>query len=1344
MRIPVDRRRCCSLLQSALLLVLAAYPARGANHRVNDAGTGDFPSIQAAVNAAQPGDIIEITDGTYYESIDLSAMADPRDLELRRYGGLPLIQSSTGPALYASAGFSGRLVINHLAFSTSLAGSDGIAISSVSGGVYITDCTFDNVANCGVSVMSSTGIVEIDNCTFLACGGNGVDIGADSGTLRVWLDTTAFPAGFTGADAIHVSASGTATCGVVSSSCTFYGCADDGIEARSAGQATLSLWCDSNGMESIGDSSIELMSSDTSTLAAHLSYNHTDSPGYAAIACLAGDQSTMRIVAAYNTVANATAKGFVFSGSSDTVTGSDLHVNLRDNDFNAVSEEVLLVEAQGASRHYILFDSSTCTDVATSGSTAAVLVDDTDAADATVVDLDIVNVYISGNTGDAFSLRQQGAGVFRLHDRGGASATVADAIDANNSGTPVTAVGSIVLETLASEFTANQPVSIGRNVWDDVDRDGINDMSEPGVSRIELAELSQGILSRTAGNGMYVLPAFLPGTYTVSVLLPSTTYRPTTQDAGADDAVDSDFSTTGAEAVVTVLPAAIDETVDCGLIINYAPSLVALTSQLADENSAPGTVIGTLSATDPDAEDAHTFSIVDDGGGRFAVVGNELRVGSGAGLDYETDALHSITVRATDDGVTPLHLDFPLEISLSDVNEAPTDITLSSASIDENSPAGTRVGLLGATDPDFIDLHVYELLDDASGRFQIFNVDLQVADPALFDHEAADSHSVTVRVTDLDGAGLSYEEVFTIAVNDVNEDPTANNDTGATSEDLDADLVVLADDTDPDDGDVLSVLSVGVGGTHGFVTINGDDTINYDPIAYYQYLAEGESAVDTFTYTAQDTAGLTDTASVTVTVTGVNDAPQALPDVWETDEDTLLVSGLASVLDNDMDPDLNDTRTVTASDTASGSGAAVAVAADGTFQYDPAGIDALQGLHESEMRMDTFFYTMADGHGVSDSAQVLITVWGVEDAPVAYDDAATTDQDNTVYIPDVLQNDTDPDASETRRVAGVNVSATLGLLSNHGDGTFEYDPNGQFDHLDLGQSATDSFTYDVADSTDLTDTATVTITITGLNDNPDAVDDAVSGWETTEDALLTVSVESVLDNDTDPDASAVLTVNGGSASSASGAAVSMAPDGTFTYDPTGVASLQALASGDSVTDTFAYTVSDGLGGTDAATVTITIAGVNDAPTASDDAAATDEDTPIAVIDVLANDFDIDAGDVVSVDSIDTVGTLGLVADNGDGTFAYDPHGAFEYLSDGEIALDSFTYTATDVDGLTATATVTITVTGVTDASPPPPRDDGDDGCAPGAGGSASWMVWLALTGLWTCARGRRSGARVRG
>src|SRR5690606_7466468 len=167
----------------------------------------------------------------------------------------------------------------------------------------------------------------------------------------------------------------------------------------------------------------------------------------------------------------------------------------------------------------------------------------------------------------------------------------------------------------------------------------------------------------------------------------------------------------------------------------------------------------------------------------------------------------------------------------------------------------------------------------------------------------------------------------------------------------------------------------------------------------------------------------------------------------------------------------------------------------------------------------------------------------------------------------------------------------------------------------------------------------------------------------------TAVVLSVLANDSDPDGDPLSIA---SVTQGANGSVVVNPDGTLTYTP------DADFHG---TDGFTYTVSDGKGGTDTASVAVTVAPVNDAPVAADDTAGTAAGTAVTV-SVLANDSDVD-GDTLSVGSF-TQGANGSVTDNGDGTLTYAPNAGF-------AGTDSFSYTATDGQGGTDTATVTVTV-----------------------------------------------------
>ncbi len=317
----------------------------------------------------------------------------------------------------------------------------------------------------------------------------------------------------------------------------------------------------------------------------------------------------------------------------------------------------------------------------------------------------------------------------------------------------------------------------------------------------------------------------------------------------------------------------------------------------------------------------------------------------------------------------------------------------------------------------------------------------------------------------------------------------------------------------------------------------------------------------------------------------------------------------------------------------------------------------------------------AEFDALVDTATVTVTINGVNDAPTANDDVAMTDEDNPTAPIDVLGNDTDPDTSDVLTVSSVDDTGTTGAVTVNMDGTVTYDPNGQFEYLAVGETAMDTFEYTVSDGNGGFDTATVTVTITGVNDAPTANDDMAMTDEDNPSAPI-----DVLGNDTDPDTSDVLTVDSFDDSATTGS-VTLNVDGTFTYDPNG--QFEYLAVGESATDTFTYTVTDGNGGFDTATVTILIIGVNDAPEAEDDYCY----SPVGEIiagNVLDNDTDVDTSDVL---------TTSLVSDVSHGTLTLNSDGSFTYVADsGFKGVDQFTYLVDDGNGGTDTATVTL-VTG---------------------------------------------------
>ena len=208
--------------------------------------------------------------------------------------------------------------------------------------------------------------------------------------------------------------------------------------------------------------------------------------------------------------------------------------------------------------------------------------------------------------------------------------------------------------------------------------------------------------------------------------------------------------------------------------VNEAPTDLTLSATSVAENQPAGTVVGTFTATDQDVPpQSFTYALVAGAGdadnAAFSIAGDELR--TAASFDFEAKDSYSIRVEVTDAG--GLSYERAFTITVLDVNEAPTDLTLSATSVAENQPAGTVVGTFTATDQDVPpQSFTYALVagagDADNAAFSIEGDELRTA--ASFDFEAKDSYSIRVQVTD--AGGLSYERAFTITVLDVNEAPT--------------------------------------------------------------------------------------------------------------------------------------------------------------------------------------------------------------------------------------------------------------------------------------------------------------------------------------------------------------------------------------------------------------------------------------------------------------------------------------------------------------------------------------------------------------------------------------------
>lgn len=305
---------------------------------------------------------------------------------------------------------------------------------------------------------------------------------------------------------------------------------------------------------------------------------------------------------------------------------------------------------------------------------------------------------------------------------------------------------------------------------------------------------------------------------------------------------------------------------------NQAPTNITLTPGSLAENSASGSSVGTLTATDANVGQSHTFSLVAGGADNasFSISGTSLLLNLVP--NFEVKSSYGVRVRADDGNGGTFDKDFV--VSITNVNEAPTDVSLSASSLAENNATNATVGTLSSTDPDAANSHSYSLVSGAgstdNAAFNISGSSLRLSDSANF--EAKSSYSLRLRSTDQ--GGLFFEKQFTVTITNVNDLPVAVADAFATPTNI-ARTINAADLTSNDtdqDAHPITLTSVQSPTNGASVSLNAG-VITYTPAAAFTGTA-------TFTYSISDGAGGTATGTVTMTVNG--SAPVVLNDTTMT------------------------------------------------------------------------------------------------------------------------------------------------------------------------------------------------------------------------------------------------------------------------------------------------------------------------------------------------------------------------------------------------------------------------------------------------------------------------------
>ncbi|MGR5191483.1 tandem-95 repeat protein [Vibrio parahaemolyticus] len=762
--------------------------------------------------------------------------------------------------------------------------------------------------------------------------------------------------------------------------------------------------------------------------------------------------------------------------------------------------------------------------------------------------------------------------------------------------------------------------------------------------------------------------------------------------------------------------------------VNDAPTIkVDAVESITEDAVNTDTVVASLTVRDTDTpEDQLTVSLENNSNGYFVLVGNEVKL-TQAGVDaVNNDELNlkNLTISASvSDGVNPTASDSD-SLVVNRVNDAPTvENAIADQVLSEDFDAYT------------IDLNEVFKDSDSSLEFSVSgNNSIQisiVSGVATITPTADWNGKETITFTAKDPSGESVSQTVNFTVTPV-ADIVA--DKATVVEDTPTFIKVLGNDTFEGDDKVVS-LDTNNGPANGTVSVNPDGSVTYTPNENYH-------GADSFTYIVTS-GGVSESTTVNVDVTPVNDAPVAKADTAVTDEDTPVT---IDVLPNDTDVD-GDTLSIQSASVPEAQGKVEIV--EGKLVFTPA--ENFNGDAE-------ITYTVTDGQ-LTDEAKVAVTVNPVNDAPTIKVDAVES------ITEDAVNTDTAV-ASLTVRDTDTPEDQLTVSLENNSNGYFVLVGN----EVKLTQAGVDAVNNDELNLKDLTISASVSdgvnptvsdsdsLVVNRVNDAP-TVENAIADQELSEDfATYTIDLndafkdsDSALNFSVSGNSNVLVSIENGIATISPTADWNGSETLTFTAtDPSGesisqtvnftvapvadIVADKATVVEDTPTiikvlgnDTFegdgkvvsldtnngpangtvsvnpdgsvTYTPNDNYHGTDSFTYIVTSGGVsesttvnvdvtpeNDAPVAKDDTTITDEDTPVT-IDVLPNDTDVD-GDKLSIESASVPkeqGTVEVV----NGKLVFTP--AENFNGDAEI-----TYTVTDGQ-LTDEAKVTVTVNPVNDA-----------------------------------------------
>ena len=804
--------------------------------------------------------------------------------------------------------------------------------------------------------------------------------------------------------------------------------------------------------------------------------------------------------------------------------------------------------------------------------------------------------------------------------------------------------------------------------------------------------------------------------------------------------------------------------------VNEGPTDLALSANSVAENATTGTVVGTISGTDPDAGDTKTYSLTDTAGGRFAIdpATGVLIVADGSLLNYEGATSHTVTVRVTDSGgqsyretftinltnvnegptgadttvtlsedtshtlstanfgfsdvdagdtmsavrietlptagtltlsgvavtagqvvsvaeLTAGNLVFTpaanasgagyaavtfsvrdsagaydtapntLTFTVTAVNDAPTDLSLSANSVAENAATGTVVGTVTGTDVDTGDTKTYSLTDTAGGRFAIDSAtgQLTVADGSLLNYEAASTHSVIVRVTD--SGRLTYDETFTINLTNVNETPTITSNGGGATASLNVaeqeTTVTTVAAVDVDAGTPLTYSIAGGPDAARFAIDGVTGELRFSAAPNFERPSDvGRNNVYDVTVQVSDGQGGTATQSISVRVTDVNEAPRITSNRGgDVASVTIRENGSAVTTVRATDPDRG------ARITYSVVGGADAV----LFTINPStGVLRFSSAPNFEQPTDTdrnnvyqVVVQASDARGGTDSQVISVRVTNVNEAPTDLRLSANRVAEHAAagtVIGTVTSRD--PDTRDTKTYS----------LTDSADGRFAIHRStgvmtvADGSLLDYESATSHSVTVRVTDRSGQSYEETLTINLTNVNDAPTGTNATIT---MTEDTAHTLTAANFGFSDVD------------AGDSLSAVRIDTLPSaGTLTLSGAAMTAGQVVSAADITAGNLVFSPAADANGTGYANVTFS---VRDSANAYDPAPNTLTFTVTAVSDAPTG-LPLITGTVTEGQTL-AADTSGLADADGLGVFSY------QWLRDG-VAIagaTSSTYTLSD-------------------------------------------------------------------